>query len=419
MITRLALRNLKRNRWRTALTMGGIAVATTLMVWMVCLIDGMTEMMIRGATAVEMGQVQIHDQDYAERASIYQHMVYDEEVLNRIEDVDMVESASPRVRVFGLLGHERSSQVINLVGVDPTREAATSLIDDALIDGRWLSQQPEEYPAPREVVLGERFAQQIDVSVGDELAMFVFATNGSLGNDALQVVGIVRTGAEMVDRMTGFMTLDDIQYAAALEGRVHEIAVSVSDYTRTPELVGHIALATGEQLPTIQVRPWQAIIPDLAKALDMNDKSIWVSFFIVYFVVVLGIVNTQRMSALERRREFGVLLAIGLKPKWMRRMLMAETVLLTFIGAAIGAGLGLALSLYHAHHGFDLTAMSSTGDSFTWMGVSFEERMKFVVTPGAVWKPVISVLAMASVVGLWPAIKSGRLNATQAISGRS
>ena len=418
MITKVAIRNLARNRWRTFLTMGGIAIATALLVWMVALMDGMVIQMIEAATEVELGQISIQTVDYAERPSIYDSFAYDEEQLERIEGVADVKGAAPRVRAFGLIGHERRSQVANVVGVDPVREAQTTLLDDAIIEGEWLSSEPEEYPAPREVVLGEGFARQLEVSVGDELVMFVGAADGSLGNELLRVVGIVRTGAMVTDKLGAYMPLADLQYSASLEGRLHEIAITVDDFMNAPQMVSEVEAAAFAEEGALEVRAWQEIIPELSQMIDVNDKSIWFMFLIVYFVVALGIVNAQRMSALERRREFGVLMAVGLKPRLMGQMIMLETIALTLVGAAVGAALGAALAYYHQVHGLNLAALSDQ-DTFSYMGVSFDGVMYCLMTPKAIWQPVSTVLIVSVVCGLWPAIKSARLNAPQAISGRT
>ncbi len=421
MIGRLAVRSLARNRWRTVLTLGGIAVATALLTWMVCLIEGMTEQMIQGATSVQLGQVNIADPDYVEEVSIYETFTHSEEQLELIEGVTSVVGAAPRVHTFGLLGNERSSQPARVTGVDPDREAAATLLDDAIVEGRWLSQEPVPYGEAVELVLGEKLARQLQVSVGDELALFISAANGSFPDDLVVIVGIIRTGATQVDRMGVYMNLQNAQSWAALDGRIHEIAVSVDDYTHASEIgsaVSDLINQDVEEDDALLVRSWQEITPELAQMLELNDRSIWVMFFMVYFVVALGIVNTQRMSALERRREFGVLMAIGLKPRQLGRMIMAETVLMSMIGAVIGAGLGVILSAYQAVHGFDLGSLSEQ-DSFSMMGISFSEKIYCVVTPESVWQPLAAVTVVSVFCGLWPAFKSSRLNAPQAISGRT
>ncbi|NNM06890.1 MAG: hypothetical protein HKO65_17470, partial [Gemmatimonadetes bacterium] len=190
---KIGLRNLARNRWRSGLTLGGIGISVAFMVWILGFMQGWMGTMVQGATAVETVQVQVHKRSYAENPRVYRTFSVNPDLLDAVRDVEGVVAVSPRVELNGLVGHEEKSQVGRVMGVDPALEAATTPVATALIDGRWLAQDPPVYPAPREVVLGAGMASQLRVGPGDELVVFVEAADGSMGNDLLQVVGIVRT----------------------------------------------------------------------------------------------------------------------------------------------------------------------------------------------------------------------------------
>lgn len=234
MIFKLSLRNIFRNHWRSGLTIGGIAIATALLIWLAAFMDGMAHLMVRGTTAVEIGQVQIHDPQYAERAGVHHHFAVDDAFLDEVSAVEGVTGATPRVHLFGLVGHEETSQITRIVGVEPEREAGVTIIGEAVIEGRWLSAQPAAEMDPREAVLGYTLASLLEVEVGDELAVFLQAADGSLGNDLLRIVGIVRSGNIPIDRQRVYMHLEDAQFLGALDARVHEVA------TRRPHQNGHL-----------------------------------------------------------------------------------------------------------------------------------------------------------------------------------
>lgn len=422
---RLALRNLARNGWRSGLTAAGIAVAVALLVWSNGMMGGMLGMMVRGATAVQTGQAQIHTEAYAERPGLYRGFDLTDELLAAVEGVEGVQAASPRVHVYGLLGHEETSQIVGFVGVDPTREAAVTLVDDAIVEGRWLSASPEPYPAPREIVIGEQLARLLDVGVDAELVVFLQAADGSLGNDLLKVVGIVDTGNTAVDRGQVFLPLDDAQYLAAMDGRAHEIALALTDLDDTAPVVAQVQTAidgvaglppTGEE--HLLVRGWADVIPEMYQMVQYSRSSNWVIYVIIFTIAALGVLNAQRMSALERRREFGVLLSIGLAPPRLGAMLVMETVMLTALGALAGAAIGLSLNLWFHTHGLDLAAISA-GGSFEVFGVAFDDRIFFEWTAGDVLIPTSMIVGISLLCGLWPAVWGMRLNAIQAVAGRT
>lgn len=421
---KLGLRNLARNRWRSALTLAAVAVAVGLMVWTLALYEGWIDQMVRGATAVETGQVQIHTAAYVDQPRAYRSFAVDDALFERVRSVPEVRALSPRVELNGLVGNEERSQVARILGVDPELEAAATPVTEGLVEGRWLSLEPPDYPAPREAVLGSGLAGQLRVGPGDELVVFLEAADGSLGNELLQVVGIVRTGNTQVDRMTLYMHLEDAQLLGALDGQIHELAIRTDDLTGAATTATAVAEALGARRSApsdsdaLVVRPWQEILPSIHQMLVIFRRSSWVGYLLVYLVAAVGVLNTQRMSAMERRREFGVMIAIGMRPRRMLRTLVVETAVLGLVGALVGAAVGGLLSWYHATRGFDLTLLADEV-SFSYMGVAFSDRLYFVLTPEMIVEPILVMLVVALLSGLWPAVTAARIDPAPTIAGRT
>jgi len=438
---KVGFRNLARNRWRSGLTLGGIALSVAFMVWILGFMEGWMGAMVQGATAVETGQVQVHTQAFADNPRVYRTFHSDPQVLGAVSGVDGVVAVSPRVRLNGLIGHEEKSQVGRIMGVDPTLEARTTPVAEALVEGRWLQQSPPAYPAPREVVVGAGMANQLRVGPGDELVVFLEAADGSMGNDLLEVVGVVRTANTAVDRMSAYMHIEDAQFLAALEGEAHELAVKTENLLQaqvtagliagvlgaetTESLVGSEEGTGGTSVPetgnrdpdALLVRPWQEILPSIYQMLTISRSSNWVTYLLIYLVAAIGLVNTQRMSALERKREFGVLMAIGMRPRKMFRMILTESVVLGTLGGLIGTALGLAVVWYHATAGLDLAMFTEQGE-FTVMGVAFSGKIFAILTPTAALQPILVMVFVAFLAGLWPAVKSAKLDPAPTIAGR-
>jgi ABC-type lipoprotein release transport system permease subunit len=429
---KIGFRNLARNRWRSGLTLGGIAVSVAFMVWILGFMEGWMGEMVRGATAVETGQVQVHTVAFAESPRAHRSFSLDSAMLDTIRSVDGVEAVTPRVRFYGLVGHEEKSQVAQIVGVDPTLEADATPVAEGIREGRWLADTVPEYPAPREAVLGEGVARQLRVGTGDELVAFFEAADGSLGNDLLEVVGIVRTGNSVVDRNTVYLHVEDTQFLGALGGEVHELAIRTADMTRAREVSGAVAEviegrteapADVEEAPdevrnALLVRPWQEILPSVSQMLAISKESYFFTYLLIYLVAAVGILNTQRMSALERKREFGVLMAIGMRPRKMFRMIVTESLVLGTLGGILGTILGVAVTWYHSVAGLDLGLFTDKG-GFTWMGVSFTGKIHAILTPMIIFQPVVVMVAVAFLAGLWPAVKSARIDPAPTIAGRT
>jgi ABC-type lipoprotein release transport system permease subunit len=410
---RLAWRNLARNRWRSGLTLAGVAVAVAMLIWSQGLMEAFFTTMIESATAIELGDVRIESQAHARDHSVYDSFPATPDLLARVRRVPGVRAVAPRLLTFGLLGHQARSQAAMVIGVSATAETTASDVAKSLVAGTWLVATPTASDRERPVVLGRDLANLLAARV-----VMLQAADGTMGDDRLRVAGIVRTGASALDRQAAWMRLSDVAYLAALDGQAHELMVRL---TRGADLArataGLRAAVAGVPGPTLLARNWQELMPDLRQIIDLSRLSMLVLYAIVYFIAALGILNAQRMTALERKREFAVMMAMGVTPARLGALVLTESALLTGMGAGVGALLGLGLTWYHARVGLDLAALGSQG--FSYAGVSFHARLYFVMQPSQVVAPALAVVAVGLLCGLWPALTSIRLKLAGAISGRS
>ena len=408
---RIPWRNLRRNRWRSGLTAGGVAIAVASIIWMAHMMDAFMAEMIHGATRAELGDFQIHSAQYVDEKNLFHTFsdsTIDLELLRRREDLAAV---TPRVHAWGLLGHEVTSQSARLMGVDPQHEALVTTTSQSLVDGDWFSS--ERPRGTTQVVLGRILAERLRVGVGDTLVVMLQAADGSLGNDSLEVIGLVETKNAAIDRYTAFIRIGDLQWMAALDGRIHEIAGVVKGRSALPTTMSALRDRYGTDADELVFRSWKELVPELANMSELSRRSMWIFYGIIYFVAGLGLFNTQRMTAFERRREFGVLLAIGTLPGRLMRQVLVEAGLLTILGGLLGVCLGLSAAFWHSKYGMPL------GDGgFSYMGVAFSDRLFFELD----WKRALVPFSCIVIVGwlcaLWPAVAATRLNIPSAISGR-
>ncbi len=417
MTLRMAARNLTRNRWRSGLSIAGIAVATAILIWNFGFFDGFFDLMVRGTTEVDIGHVQVQDERYIDRPATYDYFEWDEPLQEALSGSAGVEAVAPRVRLFGLVGHEDRSHVARIMGVDPAMEPQVTVMDRGVRQGRWLD---EEMPVdgPAEVVIGRGLSQSLGVGLGDELVVIAEGADGSMGDGLLEVVGILETGNSRIDRQAALLHLEEAQFIAAVEGAVHEAILKV----RNPALAPGVARGIQERLDAmergeVKARAWQEVEPGLYEMLIYGDQMNRVIFLIVFFVVALGVLNTLRMSAMERHREFGVMRAVGMSRRRLFGLIALEGSILGLMGALVGGVLGAGVTYYHATAGLDLSPFVE-GDA-TWMGVSFAERIHFIMTWETVVYPVVGLVVVSTLCAIWPAISAIRLNARDAISGRT
>lgn len=413
LVLRIALRTLSRNRWRSVLTAGGVAMAVAFIVWVVHMSNGMYDQMVASVTDAELGDIQIHATAYVEEQNLYNALDASSVDLEAIRGLDTVAGAAGRVQAFGLVGHEKHSLIARIIGIDVAAERAVTSTHASISSGEWLSEAPEAPPAPREIVVGAGLARQLSVGVGDELVVFLQAADGSLGNDLLKIRGVATTGNSSLDRMAVWMHIEDVQYLTALHGRYHEVAIALERGVDVEEGQRQVTAIAGSE--ELAVRSWQEILPDVYGLIKLSESSMWIFYVIIYFIAALGILNAQRMAALERRREFGVLLAIGTSPRRMVAQVVAESVVLTLAGAVVGAILGTLVCWYHQEVGFQFAA---DGETFQYMGVELG-TIWFQLSLVDILMPLLHLAVVGLLCGLWPAISSARLDMPRAIAGRT
>ncbi len=417
MVWQMAARNLLRNRWRSGLSIAGIAVATAILIWNYGFFDGFFDLMVRGTTEVDIGHVQLQDERYIDQPATYDYFAWDEELQDTVSSTAGVEAVAPRVRLFGLIGHEERSSVARILGVDPKEEPRVTVMAEGVRQGRWLGEEAPKQGAA-EVVIGRGLSQSLGVGVGDELVVIAEGADGSMGDGLLEVVGILETGNSRIDRRAALLHLEEAQFIAAVEGAVHEAILRVDNPGSAPVLADELQRRLDAiDRSQVRARSWQEVEPGLYELLIYGDQMNRVIFLIVFFVVALGVLNTLRMSTVERHREFGVMRAVGMSKPRLFWLVSAEGALLGFIGAAVGGVVGAAATYFHATAGLDLSPFVE-GDA-TWMGVSFAERIYFIMTWKTVLYPVMGLVVVSTLCAVWPAVTAIRLNVQEAISGRT
>lgn len=397
----VAWRNLWRHRRRSLITATATAVAVALCMAALCFQDGTFALMFDVMVEQQLGHVQIHHPDYPGRRVLQDTVHGADALVSALEARPGVAAVAPRAQGFALVGTEARSTGVLLVGVDPVREErVTPFGSEKIRSGRWLD------PAPSGgIVLGEKLAEELKVSLGDEVVAVTQASDGSLGSALFHVVGTSRTGSSQMDRSGGFVHLADAQDLFVLPDEVHAVTV----ITTNPDGVGAWVEGARRDLGSdaVQILPWWDASPQAAQLVGMQDFSAAIVLVIVFGAAGFGVMNTMMMSVFERTRELGVLKALGMRPGRLVALVLVESVLLTGLSAAIGLVLGGLLDAWLVWHGLDFSAQLEDGMSFA--GIVLDPVVKGVVRWGSVVRIVLALFFVAVGASIWPALRAARL----------
>ena len=344
MIAGLAWRNIWRQPHRTALSLSSIAIAGTITVFLLALQQGAYGTMKESVLKLMDGFAQLQPPGYADDPDIRKSIPQYGPLLAHLRDLPDVTAATPRAASYAILSNGPQSYGAAVVGVDPTSETQVSNLDSTITKGRYLKSGDESA-----VVVGAGLARNLKLKPGDKLTMLGSAQDGSIAADILTVTGIFSTGSPELDRQVVEMPLGRFQQDFAMGGSVNLIAVS-----------GHRLSAINAAIPALKqiaekhdlvARDWTKLEPALHDVILLDASFSALIYVSLVIIVVFIILNTLLMSVLERTREFGMLMAIGMKPRQIGRMVWLELLFLAGTGAVIGIALGSAITAWTSTHG--------------------------------------------------------------------
>jgi ABC-type lipoprotein release transport system permease subunit len=404
MLFTLALRNIWRNKRRSLLTLSAMVVSSSLLILSLGIFAGTLRDMLASATEQYHGHLVVSGKGYQSDRDMYIHFTPRAKLLEQIGREKGVTGISPRLRGFGLITHGENTRPAELLGVRPELESKVTTLQNQLVAGGYLEREPGDG-----AVLGVGLAKKLAVAPGDELIFVTQAADGSLGNDLLVVKGIFATGDAHNDNALVLVGRDWLQRVMVLDGQVHELAISVQDPMEATVLADDLNLALGADLEALD---WRKLLPEMRDAIAIVNVSNLVIAVILYLATGLGILNTFFMSVMERTREFGVLMAMGMRPCRIRIMVLSETVLMGAISLIFGVALGLAMTLYMEKVGLDLSAYTSP---ITYAGGTLLPRLHAVIEPVNIIVPSVLLLLICLAAGFLPANRAAGLVPIQAI----
>ena len=401
MILKIAFRNIFRQKRRTILTALAMIVGFTLSSVFIGWSDGAYGNIIAMFTRNRIGHIQVHREGYLDKPSLYKTISEYLAVGKAIQTIAGVEAWTPRVFGAGLGSVDEKSTTVQIFGVDVARETKATQFGKKVIEGRVLDKTPSH-----EAVIGKGLATTLSATLGSEIVIFSQGADGSIANDVYTIVGIVESGDDTTDRMTCYLNLKDAQELFVLEGRIHEIVVTVSRVNQVAKITRAIDTRLNDS--TLHVAPWQEVAKSFYRAMQADKQGDSVGRIVIMLIVAIGVLNTVLMSVLERTREYGVLKAVGTKPTQIFRLVICEVFIIALGSICVGALLGVLTNYLLSIYGIKLP------EEFTYGGIKFE-TMYAEVNARSLIIPAITVLLSATVVSLFPAIKAARIMPAKAM----
>ncbi|MFZ5774520.1 MAG: ABC transporter permease [Thermodesulfobacteriota bacterium] len=401
-LTTWAWRNLARNRRRTGITILSVAFGVVLAVTFIGSADYSYTSMINTSAVMGPGHLTVQHPAYQDSPNP-EHRLAGAEAI-RAASLGLPGVVAARARILGqaMFASGNKSSGGGFVAIDPhEEEPGHNLFLRTIVQGR-----PFADSESREVVVGERLAERLSIGLGKKLVFTVTDANGELVSEMARVCGIFRTGDEAADGGLALLPIGLVRQALGYGPEdASLVAVFLADHRRADPLRGALA----RLLPTpnaASVLTWQESQADLAGLIAVDRLFNYLLQLLVGLVIAAGVMNTLLMSVMERRREFGIMLAIGMGPGQLAWLVLLESCWIGLGGLLCGALLSTPWVLYMQRVGIDLSRF--IGTDYSAGGVLVDPVLRFAIHPPHMLGIGAVALGLTLLAALFPAFRAGR-----------
>ena len=405
---KMAWRNIWRNPRRSVLTISAIAFASLLLVFMLSWQFGSYNTMINFAVRIHTGHLQVQAKGYKDKRSI-RLVVPDPEVVGGILDkTPGVAAYTFRANAFSLASSKERTYGIIVTGIDPTREAKVSTLKKLIRQGSYLSEEDTN-----QALVGELLARNLQVGLGDELVLLGQGRDGTIAATVAKVRAIYSSGQDEFDRSSIHIPLKNFQDIYSMGGAVHEVVALCKSLDRLPDVKSTVAagIEKTDKKRRLAVLDWKELMPGLIQGIQMDLVSGLIFYIILIVVVAFSILNTFLMSVFERKREFGVLMAIGTTPRRLTKLLLIESTTMTMVGIIIGMIAGSLITWYFQAHGI---VISSASELMRQWGLPERMYPQLSLLSVSIGPGIVMVITFLT--ALYPALRVRRLRPVEAMT---
>jgi putative ABC transport system permease protein len=398
-ILTLAWRNLWRNKRRSLITISSVLFAVLLAIVFYSMEQGSYGRMIDSMVKYSTGYIQIQDVFYEDEPSIDNSLLYDDELAGLLRGFDdRIAYQVPRLQNFALVATEGQTRGSMVVGIDPEKEQKLNDLSDNLTEGELIKNEDSD------ILVAEGLAGILNVHTGDTLVLIGQGFQGATAAGKYRIKGIIDLKLPELNNNMIYMSLQAAQWFYMAEDRLTALIVMPENPKETDLLIEELNAAIDQEW--YRVLGWEQMLEDLLALMSFDMAGTMVMLFILYIVIAFGLFGTILTMIIERQREFGMLLSLGMKRGQLALMCFFETLFISFAGALAGIALAIPVVLWFYYNPIPLTGEMAEA----MLDYGFEPIMPFAFDPYIFVSQARIVLIISVFIGLYPVYKMFRLN---------
>lgn len=393
-----------RNKLRSGIVLFAISLGILAGLFSMTFMRGIANQRLDSAILTEISHLQIHTHEFVNVNDLDNYIPKSEEILRNLNEIPDIAATSSRLIVNSIINSAEKGAGIKLTGIHPDQERQVSNLSTKLIEGNYL----EPMKRNKGILMGKKLAENLEVKTGSKVVVVLLDINGYPRYHQFKVSGIFNTVSSRFEESVAFVNYDDLLKICGLpEQSAHEIAILLNDR----ELATPIKAKIEAIYPELHSMEWNEIMPELGFITESMDFMMYIFLLIILFALGFGIVNTMLMVVLERVKELGMLMAVGMNKRRVFRMIMLETVMLSVTGGIIGITAGSVLAIYFSEKGLDLSSLYGEGLS----ALGYDSVIYTHLTTEMIFSVFVLVMITSLAASVYPALKSLQLNPSEAI----
>lgn len=362
---------------------------------------GMYQQHIREVIDSQLSHLQLHQKDYEEDQEVKAVIPGADTLIREILSMKNIKAVSGRLVISGMLTSPTGVSGIRINGIVPEHEKKVTTISSKVVEGNYL-----DSTVRNPVLLGERLAQKLKVKLKNKIVLTFQDKEGNITAGAFRITGIYRTSNSTVDELNVYVRLDDLSSIAGIPGGINEVAVLLPD--NDPLAATDAALE--KKHPALRVQTWKELSPELELVVDSFRLYMYIFISIILLALMFGIVNIMLIAVLERTRELGMLMAIGMNKSRIFFTIILETLFLIAVGGPLGLLLAWTTVQWTGHTGIDISAFGKGLAAYGFSPVIYpglDRSYYFTVS--------LMTVSAALLSAIYPALRAIRLRPTEAI----
>ncbi|WP_340201894.1 ABC transporter permease [Ascidiimonas sp. W6] len=402
MLFQIAWRNIWRNRSRSLVVISSIIIGVWAGIFILSFSWGLYKNNINESVYKQLSHIQIHHPAFEEEKDAKFTIQNTDQIVKQFQANDQIASVSSRVISMGMITSPTTASGVKIYGINPAFEIPQIALNKSVREGTYFDSGKDN-----EILIGEKLARKLKIKLKSKVVLTFTNSNSEIVSGAFRVGGIYRSKNSSLDEVNVYVQQEHLRELLELKpSESNEIAILLKDEKQLDSIKKYCVALVSKA----KIEDWKELSPELGMIIESFNLYTYIISGIILLALTFGIINTMLMSVLERIRELGMLMAIGMNKRKIFIMIMLETIYLTVIGVPIGLLIGWLTVIVLGKTGINISMFSEGLASYGFSSMIYpaldQEKYMIIVT---------MCLITAIVSAIYPAYKALQLNPSEAI----